>query len=338
MTVEKNRAEQLLRLLNAGAELTYEQAASLLHVSERTVQRCLDRIRKEGTVIDHRSKRPVVFFIPEEHRQHGVVINLSEEEILALTVAADASHGTLQRTPLGPALQRAINKLLEEMPNELIPIEAEEADMYWHFSGNPASEIDPEVFRELVTDIRDCNCILVDYQSASGRRPRTDRPLDPYALAVQGGSWLLVAWCHWNNSFRDFSISAISNVRRTGKNFLRRESFDLNQHFQGRFRAVGGNATHTVRIRVEPDRITYFNRKRYHPSQKVNVMPDGTAIVEYTVSGLEDIRSFAQSWGNGITVLEPPELVAVIRAQANELANRYNRQEAESEGPKVVEL
>lgn len=338
MTAEKNHAEQLLRLLNAGSAYTYAQAASTLNVSERTVQRCIDRIREEGTVIDYKSRRPVVFFIPEEHRQHGVMINLSEEEILALTVAADASQGTLHRTPLGPALKRAIDKLLEEMPNELIPIEAEDSEMYWHFSGNPASEIDPEVFRELVTDIRDCNGILVDYQSASGRRPRTDRPLDPYALAVQGGSWLLVAWCHWNKAFRDFSISAISNVRRTGTIFLRREEFDLGHHFQGRFRAVGGNTTHIVRLRVEADRITYFNRKRYHPSQEVHVMPDGTATVEYTVSGLEDIRSFAQSWGNGITVLEPPELVAVMRAQANELADRYNRQEAESEGPKVVEL
>lgn len=325
MAEQGRKYRDFLEQLHKGETFTYEQAAFLLGTSKRTIERYIKRAKKEGEQIAESDKRhPITFSILEEHRQVGVEINLSEEEILALTVAADASHSTLARTPLGPALKRAIRKLIEQMPEEVVPIEAEESDLYWHFSSNPASEISPETFRELVAAIRDCAGIVVDYSSASGKRPGTGRPLDPYALAVQGGSWMLVAWCHWNKAFRDFSISAISNLRRTGRIFLRQEDFDLDKHFQGRFRAVGGTNVYKVRLLIQPDRVIYFKRKCYHPSQVLNEMQDGSAIVEYTVSGLQDIRSFAQSWGNGITVLAPPELVSVMREQANELAARYN--------------
>lgn len=327
-----NAYNRLLNLLNQGHELSGSDAAALLGVTVRTIQRAIGNAMRSGVVIEIRRKgREKVFFIPEEHRETGLVVSLDQNELLALVVAAEAAHGTLARTPLGGPLKQAIGKLIERMPEEFVPIEAEESDLYWHFSSSPASEVDPDIFRQLVDAIRDCAVILVDYQSASGSPSPRERTLSPYAMAVQGGSWLLVAWCHRNNAFRDFSIPAIARVVRTGGLFVRREDFDLDDHFRGRFRAVGGRDVYTVRFRVESDRVPYFKRKRYHPSQKLEEQPDGSWIAAFTVSGLEDIRSFAQSWGVGITVLEPPELVAVMAEQASRLARVYSRTAADEQ-------
>jgi hypothetical protein len=46
-------------------------------------------------------------------------------------------------------------------------------------------------------------------------------------------------------------------------------------------------------------------------------------VVSYDVAGLEEIRSFVQSWGVGVTVLEPKELVERIRGEAVEIGKRY---------------
>jgi hypothetical protein len=40
---------------------------------------------------------------------------------------------------------------------------------------------------------------------------------------------------------------------------------------------------------------------------------------------VQEVRAFAQSWGTGVTVLAPPELVNIMAAEAAVLAERYKK-------------
>lgn len=318
---------KFLDLLHKGEGLTYRESKSMLGVGPKQLYLYVQRAEKEGIPIrETKVKRVKTFTIPDEHRRPGFRVELTPDELLALTIAADSAQTSLNATSLGPPLRAGIRKLVELFPDRMLAMEIEESDMRWHFSSTPVAEVDPAVFHKLMDAIRNDRQIVVAYRSATSGASNPNRILDPYLMALRGSSWLLVAWCHTRRTFRDFSVPAISNVRQTGKDVFRRD-FDPETHFRERFGATGG-APRTVRLRIEPDRIPWFHRKKYHPSQRLIPQDDGTMIVEYDVAGLEDIRSFAQSWGNGITVLEPEELVNIMRAHATELAERYRAPEA----------
>jgi predicted DNA-binding transcriptional regulator YafY len=124
---------------------------------------------------------------------------------------------------------------------------------------------------------------------------------------------------------RDFSLAGISRLElEDDAFFIRPDDFDLDRYFAGRFSALAGDRVQTVRLRVVPERAEYFRRKQYHPTQAIEeIHADGSIVVAYSVLGLDEMRCFAQGWGVGVTVLEPEELVDIMRREAKELAERY---------------
>ena len=315
--------EKLLELLHQGTSLTYKGAAERLGCNIRTIYRCLATARGEGIPlqVEREEGREHVISIPEEHRREGVKINLGDEEMLALAIAGEAAQFSLGPTPLGPALHSSIKKLLDRLPGEFYSLALEQMSEQWHFSHTPSAQLDPVIFKQLMHAVDNCETLSISYATAKRREPR-ERKIDPYGFAAPRGSWMVVAWCHRRKAFLNFSVADIRSIEVTGSNFIR-EEFDLDKHFAGHFGGVGGEKMYNVLFLVEPDRVAAFRRKQYHASQQLEEREDGRAIVHFTVAGLEDIRSFAQSWGTGITVLEPEELVEVMRDEANEILRRY---------------
>jgi len=326
-TTDKNT--RLLELFEDGAELTTKEIQARLAIgSDRHVRRILKTLRAEDKRITYRKDgRLRRYLIPIEQRKQSMpLLSLTEKGMFALAVAAKASRSMLAPTPLAEPLREAFDALLRGMAGRVFSFEAEDEGDHWHFSAAPAVPIDPDIFWGLSTAIKECRRVEIDYQSASSGRFTSRRPVEPYGLAMRSGSWLLVAYCLKSRGMRDFSLVGISRLYDVPDTyFTRDERFDLNEYFRSRFNALSGDL-HEVRLLVEPDRAVYFHRKRYHPTQQIEeTHDDGRIVVRYSVAGLEDIRTFAQGWGVGVTVLSPPELVETMRTQARELAERYER-------------
>ncbi len=300
--------------------------------SERHLRRLVARLRADGVPIQERfiGGRKRLAIAPEHRRVRTRVVTLSEEGVLALAVAAQAARSALAVTPLGRPLESAFGALLRQMDTEVGSFAVDDERERWHFGSGGVAHIDPEVFGALARAIRECHGVFIDYTTASTGEQHVERPIDPYGLAARDGSWLCVAFCRRRQAIRDFSLAGITRVvprdpdTDAGAIFTPPANFNMATYFAGRFNALHGGTPHVVRILVEPDRAIYFHRKRYHDSQRVIAeQPDGRLLVEFTVANLDEIRSFAQGWGVGVTVLEPPALVARMSAEARELAARY---------------
>jgi predicted DNA-binding transcriptional regulator YafY len=63
-----------------------------------------------------------------------------------------------------------------------------------------------------------------------------------------------------------------------------------------------------------------------HPSQRVEIEPDGTALVHFELSGTLEIRSWILSFGPAAEVLEPESLRQEIREQLAGMLARYEPQ------------
>jgi predicted DNA-binding transcriptional regulator YafY len=61
----------------------------------------------------------------------------------------------------------------------------------------------------------------------------------------------------------------------------------------------------------------------WHRSQRVTELPDGRVELTVTVAGIVEIRPWILSWGDGVEVLEPPELREAVARSVRSAAARY---------------
>lgn len=76
----------------------------------------------------------------------------------------------------------------------------------------PVRSIKAKILRVVVTAIRRSESIEIKYQSMSSSKPRW-RWISPHAIGFDGFRWHTRAFCEVDQSFKDFIISRILNVR-----------------------------------------------------------------------------------------------------------------------------
>lgn len=327
-------AQYVRNALDRRPRLNYRQLRDMLGYDQKTVYRAIQELRESGIPVDETNTKPKWFSLPQELRRQGQrIVELNEEEILALRLAAQVARSVLAPTPMAGSLNSAFTRLLAEMEDVNVAVHHAAQQSQWHFSDAPSAPIREKVFDLLRAAVLDEQSVLIDYYSASSERWTHERKVDPYCIAERSGSWLLVAWCHNAGELRDFNLVDIEQVvpcdpeTDPAAYFEREESFNPDEYFQGRFRTVSRKELYVVRLLVEPHQARYYKRKHYHPTQSIDDVKreDGRIVVSYDVEGLDELRSFAQSWGTGVTVLEPEELRTIMREQAAEILERYER-------------
>lgn len=321
--------ERLRRLLDAGHRLTYSELTERLSVTERQARRLIKQLRLGGVPIrDERDGRTKRFFLPPENQRHAIDgLSFDHEEMRALAVAARASHAALRGTPHEPPLGRAFRKLIEHVAPKAILFDVNQQAALWHFDSAAPGNVADEAFELLEDAIEEQRSVIVDYYTASRDALTRGRRLDPLLLARRGRAWLLVAHCHLRDEIRDFALEGIRAIQLCNGSrafFNRPDDFDAELYFRDRFSVLAGSDYYLVRLLVEPDRVPYFRRRQYLPTQQIDeVLEDGRAIVSFEVEGLDEMRAWVQSWGVGLTVVEPIELAEQVHEEAVALAERY---------------
>ena len=70
-----------------------------------------------------------------------------------------------------------------------------------------------------------------------------------------------------------------------------------------------------VVVRFAADQAPYVRERIWHPSQKLEELPDGRVVLSLRAGGFFEIRSWVLSFGAAAEVLEPEELREAVRAE-----------------------
>lgn len=325
--------EILRKLLDAGEVLTLQQIQQKTGIGERQVRRMVRRLQREGTaVLERWEGRHKVFYLPAE-RQQVVLPDLRFDaaELRALAIAAKASRSVLVGTPHAEALKSAFDKLLERAQPVTYVFDVEESMQEWHFEDNPADCIALECFRQLENAMDERRSVYIDYLTAKDQRQSYARKVNPYFFGKRNRAWMLVAYCHKRREPTTFSLSRISQVvpcddAKETAYFTVPDDFKPEEFFQASLGAITSGECFVLRLLVEPDKALHFRQRQYHPTQIIEEERlDGRLVVSYELEGFEEIRSFCQGWGVGITVLAPDVLRERLQNEAQTLIERYKR-------------
>jgi predicted DNA-binding transcriptional regulator YafY len=319
---------QLLALFRAGRALTQDEIAEEMDVSSRHARRLVRQLRDADVPVRERMEEEgKTFYLPPSALAvEEAPVPLTERQALAMVVAAEAGRAALRSTPLAAPLEDGFGQLLDRLDRASGTYDLSRLRDQWHFGTEPtASTFDDSVFNVLVDALNERRPVRIAYESASSSDAPRTRTVSPLVMAAPGGSWRCVAYCHYREAPRDFTVSRIEEATLLVDESVpdAADDFDSDLYFRERFGALSGEPR-VVRLRVAPDVARLFREKAYHATQVIEEEgEDGHLVVSFEVAGLKDMASWVRSWGTDVTVLDPPELADHVVEEARQVVAQY---------------
>lgn len=301
----------------------FPNASSLardLGVSSKTVQRDLDYLRDE-------LEAPIEF----DRLENGYLYSRSDyvlpflpvdgRDLFSIGVAAQflALFGG---TPLGRDLKACYERLAVLMP----PAVRMRPEIVMEKLALRATAFRPvrEKSWEAVSEALQRGVSLSIRYHRPGEAPGDPRIIRPYAFVLAGRDWMVLAEDQAAGQVKLFYLARIEGARLSSDRYTIPKDFDAERFFRNTFGLFVGDAKpFRIRVRFSPAVSDEVRELQFHPEQKIETTPAGEAILEIPAQSIKEARRFVLAYGKDAVVLEPPELIADLRAETESLAAAY---------------
>jgi len=312
------RLMRLIEWLRSGRPLTQKRAASMLHVSPRTIATDLDYLRQFGVPLAF-DRRKNTYYLTESFS--GLpLISLRRTEWAAFLVARHALE-VLGDSPHAQLLETVTRRLADFLP-ETVQLEPDTLARTIRFDAGPGPK-EPLAHLEVLSQAIDNQQVIRLHYHANNRNEETEREVEPYHLLWKQGRGYLIAYCRLRRAMRDFRIDRIRTMEIGDEVFARDPSFDLDEYLGPAFGMHRGERTYAVHIRFSAYQARWIREEQWHPSQIMTRRPDGTLDVRMQVAGLADVARWVLSYGGEAEVISPPVLRHRVAREARRLAMLY---------------
>lgn len=305
-------------MLQAKGQVTANEVAEELEISERTARRDLEALGMAGLPIYSQQGRNGGWRLAGGGKTDLSGLTAAEARALFL-VAGPSSSATAT-----PQVKAALRKLVRALP-EPLRSGAEAASQ--------AVVVDPSGWDERVPQrpapqfLDDCQRAVVEGEQvtldyvARTREPST-RVIHPLGLAAKGSTWYLIA--DTEAGLRTFRVDRITSIKGTGDPVVRPEGFELGEAWRLIADEIEQKRT-PVRARalVTADHVNvlrwvFRNRVRIGPP-----VDDGRVEIELRGHHLDSLAGDVAGFGAVLEILEPPELRERLARVGSELTKMY---------------
>src|SRR5256714_2937806 len=298
-----------------------QKIAAELEVSAKTIQRDIDFMRDRlGLPIDY---HPQEFgFYYTEPVTGFPSIEVSEGEITALLVAQKAL-AQYKGTPFERPLHSAFRKITDGLKDR-VSFSWTDLEDAISFRSAGASVADLELFETVSKGVLRCVELEFEYRKlqSSGYEARRVRP---YHLGCLENQWYLFAEDLERRQLRTFALPRMRKVALTTKGFRRPADFSIVRMLRGSFGVHSAGKKQRIRVRFDPFAARLVAERKWHESQRVRDLADGSIILELELGGLQEIERWILSWGKHAQVLAPKELATRVRNEASAIVKLYRK-------------
>lgn len=184
-------------------------------------------------------------------------------------------------------------------------------------------EISDRIFLENVPSAREYLSLIIDslkenhpikftYQPFSRSNATPDITLEPYFLKIFKQRWYITGRNTKEDTLKTYALDRMRDVTTEQSTFAIPDDFDAETYFRDSFGIVfsQGEVKH-IAIKTSARQAKYFRALPLHQSQS-EMIHDAYSIFYYKLRITPDFVQELLSYGPQITVLEPPELKAMM--------------------------
>ena len=321
---------QLLRLvfidrkiregMQSGKFANCTSIAAEYEVSPKTIMRDIDYLKNQRDAPLAYDPAKKGYFYTEENYSLPA-ISLNESDLFAICIAQNALKQH-RNTPIYDKLAAVFRKIEDSLPDK-VSIQPSWTSDRISVVEDRLTDIDPQVWECVAKGLEDNRQLEIKYRRP-GSSQTLGRLVDPYHAVGYQGEWYLVGYCHLRREIRTFAVSRIRKARLPGSFFVMPADFSFQQYWGNRFGVFGSTEEISVVIRFSKEQAPYVQEREWHPTQKLTSQEDGGLVMSMTTTHLFDVKRWVLSWGRGVRVLQPPELVEAVRQELREILAGYN--------------
>lgn len=308
------RLLKLLGLLQARRDWSGAELAERLEVTQRTVRRDIERLRRLGYPVTGRAGVAGGYRLRAGASLPPLL--LDDEEAVAIAVGLRTAVGG-GVAGIGETSVRALSKLEALLPERVRRrVHAVGAATVPYRPAGPAA--DPETLLTIATACRDHERLRFQYRSHDGDASR--RVVEPQGLVHTGRRWYLVAWDTARADWRTFRVDRIAARPRADRRFEPRDppQSDLATWVARGVSSARDSFQARVILHAAADSVAATVPHQWGTVQPIS---ERRCMLSTGSDWLDGLAIYIANIGVEFEVVEPPELTDRIR----ELAARFER-------------
>ncbi len=248
-------------------------------------------------------------------------VPFTADEILALAFGEDLLR-SLEGTVFHDSIRSALGKIRAGLGPELGAYLERLGESFRVLPGPHKRYVESRETIQVLNDAVLAGRTLCMLYRTGRTGAESERELDPYRVWYRGGGLYVIGHDHQSGEIRTFAVDRIQRIEATDTRFETRDDFDFDAYTASSFGVIAEPATR-VRIVFESSWATYVEEHTWHPSQKLEALPDGRLELSMEVGGIAELRSWVLSFGAGAEVLEPETLRSDVRRELETAMARY---------------
>jgi len=309
-----NRIFRLLTALGSGRPYTIDDLARMFSVARRTIFRDLRLLQNIGVPYFYDHKNQCCKIEPDFHFSCP---NLSRHEAFALLLLVKMAKSV--NFPFRTSGLQAALKIESSLPEEI--------RRYCTAAlGSITIGTFPEVkiprldtfFARLIEAVVKRRIVEIYYHTPDSRECKV-LELEPYHLRYSGDGWYVIGKSGSDGAVTALNFNRIRDVKLQSRYFFQENEFDIDEYLGRAWSMEPEGKLYNVKLRFTPEIAPEVTTVQWHSTQKVTHQSDGSAIIEFCVDGLNEIKWWILSYGDRVQVVEPKVLREEIDAIAKNI-------------------
>jgi proteasome accessory factor B len=305
----------MLTTLQSGPPRSADDLSRIFGVSRRTLFRDLKELQNIGIEPLFSPQQKGYKIAPE---QFLPPINLNLQEALAILLLVHKMRSQIQ-LPFKTSAMLAALKIESSLPPRIRNYCQHALARITAKAGAQAPVNGPlsldGIFSTIQSAIAQRRKVQIHYDSFFDKAA-IDCVLSPLHIFYNQRAWYCIGRSSTHKSIRTFKLNRIKKADLLDEHYSDGENFDLADYLGCAWSMIPEGRIHHVRLKFAPKVASNVAEVQWHSSQKVDRPPDGSAIVEFRVDGLNEITWWILGYGDQVEVLAP----AVLRKNIADVA------------------
>ena len=303
--------------------VTIQELVNITGFAERTVRRDLSSLQRAGlpveeTVSAHGRKHWRI-------REWKIDLALNFEEAGGLYLATRLLSSQVRGTLFSNAALRAFRKL-ESILTRGVRKFLDNWMQKVHITEAGISDygLRQELIDQVSQAVEDRKITILIYQS-----PRSTEPVEyesyPLGLVLHRGSAYVEAWLPKSKKVQTFKLDRLQSCHVTAMQFSLPDGVDIARDLKSSFGLFRGDGPpKKVLLRFTGAEVTQYVIEKNWPTEVQKARQrDGSVLLELSVTAMEEVQSWTQSFGPSVEVLEPKELRDRVQQAAQRVVEMY---------------
>ena len=175
----------------------------------------------------------------------------------------------------------------------------------------------------VIDALRAGHTLRFNYHPYTRSLPTTGVVIEPYLLKIFRQRWYVTGRNVAEDRVKTYALDRMKEVVVTSDSFKADPALDPESYFSDSFGiVVSQNEPKRIVLRVDHRQAKYFRALPLHHSQ-TEMINDEYSIFHYRLRITDDFVAELLSYGPSVTVLEPPELRAIMKTRLAEALKGY---------------